>query len=96
MVLEIRPLRAVDKGDAIVSLVQEYHLDALVFAGDDTTDIDAMRRMQSMPGVWGLAVAVRSRETPSALLAAADYVVNGVREVADLLEMLACLRGDSV
>ena len=95
-VLEIRPLRAVDKGDALVALVEEYDLDALVFAGDDTTDLDAMRRMRSMSGVRGLAVTVRSRETPPSLLAAADYVVNGVREVADLLELLACLRGDSV
>ena len=85
-----------NKGDAIVSLVQEYQLDAIMFAGDDTTDIDAMKIVRSMSGVRGFAVAVRSRETPSALLAAADYVVNGVREVADLLELLACLREDSV
>ena len=65
-VLEIRPLRAVDKGDALISLVEEYDLDALMFAGDDTTDLDAMRRMRSMVGVRGFAVAVRSRETPSA------------------------------
>ena len=95
MVLEIRPLRAVDKGDALVALVEEYDLDALLFVGDDTTDLDAMRRMRSMSGVQSLAVAVRSCETPPSLLAAADYVVNGVREVADLLELLACLRGDS-
>ena len=95
-VLEIRPRRSMNKGDAIVSLVQEYHLDALMFAGDDTTDVDAMRRMRSMSGVRGLAVAVMSRETPSALLAAADYAVGGVREVAELLEMLAALRGASI
>ena len=95
-VLEIRPLRAVNKGDAIVSLVQEYHLDALMFAGDDTTDLDAMRRMRSMSGVRSIAVAVRSRETPSALLAYASHAVDGVGEVAELLEMLAALRVASV
>ena len=95
-VLEIRPLRAMNKGDALVALVEEYDLDALVFAGDDTTDLDAMGRMRSICGVRGLAVAVRSRETPPALLAAADYAVNDVREVAELLEMLARLREDSV
>ena len=95
-VLEIRPRRSMNKGDAIVSLVQEYHLDALMFVGDDTTDIDAMSKMRSMSGVRGLAVAVRSRETPPSLLATADYVVNGVREVADLLELLASLRVASV
>ena len=95
-VLEIRPLRAMNKGEALVALVEEYHLDALMFVGDDTTDIDAMRRMRSMVGVRGFAVAVRSRETPSALLAYASHAVDGVGEVAELLEMLACLRGDSV
>ena len=96
MVLEIRPLQAVDKGDALAALVEEYNLDALVFAGDDTTDVDAMRRMRTMSGVRCIAVAVRSGETPPALLAAASHVVDGVREVANLLEMLSCLRGDSV
>ena len=95
-VLEIRPRRSMNKGDAIVSLVQEYHLDALMFVGDDTTDIDAMSKMRSMVGVRGLTVAVRSRETPSALLAYASHAVDCVGEVAELLEMLACMRGDSV
>ena len=94
-VLEIRPLRAVDKGDALVALVEEYELDALVFAGDDTTDIDAMKRLQSMSGVRSIAVAVKSRETPPALLAEASHAVDGVCGVSDLLEMLNYLRGDS-
>ena len=94
-VLEIRPRRAVDKGDALISLVEEYDLDALVFAGDDTTDVDAMKRMRSMSGVRCIAVAVKSGETTPALLAAASHAVDGVCGVSDLLEMLACLRGDS-
>ena len=72
-VLEIRPLRALNKGDALVTLVEEYELDALVFAGDDTTDVDAMRRMRTMSGVRCIAVAVKSGETPPALLAAASH-----------------------
>ena len=95
-VLEIRPLRAMNKGDALEALVEEYELDALMFAGDDTTDVDAMKRMRTMSGVWSIAVAVRSRETPPALLAAVSHAVDGVCGVSDLLEMLACLRGDSV
>ena len=94
-VLEIRPLRAVDKGDALVALVEEYELDALVFAGDDTTDVDAMKRLRSMSGVRSIAVAVMSRETPPALLAEASHAVDGVCGVSDLLEMLNYLRGDS-
>ena len=95
-VLEIRPLKAMNKGHAVAALVEEYELDALAIAGDDTTDIDAIGKLQSMSGVRGIAVAVRSRETPSALLASASHAVEGVQEVGELLELLACLRGGSV
>ena len=94
-VLEIRPRRLLNKGDAIVSLVQVYNLDALLFAGDDTTDIDAMDRLQLMPGLRSVAVAVMSRETPSDLLAVASHAVDGTCEVAELMEVLARLRGFS-
>ena len=92
-VLEIRSRRLLNKGDAIVSLVHVYNLDALVFAGDDTTDIDAMDRIRSTPGLLSVAVAVMSQETPSDLLDVASHAVDGTCQVAELLEMLARLRG---
>ena len=91
-VLELRPATAITKGDAIAYLAAQYSLDALVFVGDDTTDIDGMRRLPTLQGVKAVGVAVASTETPELLLEAADYCVSGVDEVADLLELLVNLR----
>ena len=61
-------------------------VDRALYAGDDTTDVDAFR------GLDGLAVAVRvavdSGEAPPALLAAADLVVEGTEGVLALLRAL--------
>ena len=91
-VLELRPATAITKGDAIAYLVARHSLDALVFVGDDTTDIDGMRRLPALEGVHTVGVAVVSQETPELLIEAADYGVNSVGEVADLLELLVELR----
>ena len=88
MLLEIRLARALDKGDALAALAAEYRLDALMFVGDDATDIDGMRRLTelSVPTVAGVAVV--SAETPPGLIAASDYSVTSVGEVVRLLELL--------
>ena len=86
MVLEIRPPVAADKGTAVRALVERAGVDRALYAGDDTTDIDAFA------GLDGLAVAVRvgvdSGEAPTALLAAADLVVDGTAGVLKLLRAL--------
>ena len=86
MVLEIRPPVAADKGTAVRALVERAGVDRALYAGDDTTDIDAFA------GLDGLAVAVRvavdSGEAPRALLAAADLVVDGTAGVLGLLRAL--------
>ena len=94
-VLELRPATAITKGDAIAYLAAQNSLDALVFVGDDTTDVDGMRRLPALEGVNAVGVAVTSTETPELLVEAADYCVNGVDEVADLLDLLAELRETS-
>ena len=92
MVLEIRPATAITKGDAIAYLASQHSLDALLFVGDDTTDIDGMRRLPTLEGVHAVGVAVVSQETPEPLIEAADYEVSSVGEVADLLDLLMELR----
>lgn len=86
MVLEVRPPVAADKGTAVRALVTRAGVDRALYAGDDATDLDAFR------GLDGLAVAVRvavaSRESPPALLAAADLVVEGPEGVLALLRRL--------
>ncbi len=91
-VLEIRPAMAITKGDAIAYLAAQHSLDALVFVGDDTTDVDGMRRLAALASVTTIGVAVASEETPELLLEAADYSVSCVDEVADLLDLLIDLR----
>jgi trehalose 6-phosphate phosphatase len=86
MVLEIRPPVAADKGTAVRALVARSGVDRGLYAGDDTTDVDAFA------GLDGLNVAVRvavdSGEAPPALIAAADLVVEGTDGVLELLRAL--------
>jgi trehalose 6-phosphate phosphatase len=86
MVLEVRPPVDADKGTAVRALVTRAGVDRALYAGDDATDVDAFR------GLDGLGVAVRvavsSRESPPALLAAADLVVEGTEGVLALLRRL--------
>ncbi len=86
MVLEVRPPVAADKGTAVRALVTRAGVERALYAGDDTTDVDAFR------GLDGLDVAVRvavdSGEAPAALIAAADLVVQGTEGVLRVLRAL--------
>ena len=85
-VLEVRPPVEADKGTAVRTLLDEAALRRALYAGDDTTDLDAFR------GLAGLELAVRiavaSAEGPSALGAAADLVVASPAELLDVLRRL--------
>jgi trehalose 6-phosphate phosphatase len=85
-VLELRPPVEADKGTAVRSLLDARSLDRALYAGDDTTDLDAFR------GLDGLEVAVRvavaSAEAPPGLREAADLVVASPAELLDLLRRL--------
>ena len=85
-VLEVLPPVGSHKGTAVRRLLDEHGLQRALAAGDDTTDID------SFAGLDGLEVAVRvavaSAESPSALLEAADLVVESTEEFLALLRRL--------
>jgi trehalose 6-phosphate phosphatase len=85
-VLELRPPVEADKGTAVRVLLGERDLRRALYAGDDTTDLDAFR------GLDGLEVAVRvavaSAEAPPGLREAADLVVASPAELLDLLKRL--------
>ena len=85
-VLELRPPVQADKGTAVRALLEERGLRRALYAGDDTTDLDAFR------GLDGLEVAVRvavaSAEAPSGLREAADLIVTSPAELLDLLRRL--------
>jgi trehalose 6-phosphate phosphatase len=85
-VLEVLPPVDAGKGTAVRALLQERGLRRALYAGDDSTDLEAFR------GLDGLELAVRiavvSDEGPSELARTADVVVAGTEALADLLRGL--------
>lgn len=86
MVLEVRPPVAADKGTAVRALVTRAAVRGGLYAGDDTTDVDGFAGLNGLE--LAVRVAVDSGEAPSALLAAADVVVDGTDGVLELLRRL--------
>jgi trehalose 6-phosphate phosphatase len=87
-VLEVRPYAAADKGTAVRTLVTEARASLGLYAGDDTTDIDAFRGLAEAGLEHAVRVAVASPEASPALLAAADLVVDGPAGLLDVLDAL--------
>ncbi|HXS45091.1 MAG TPA: trehalose-phosphatase [Solirubrobacteraceae bacterium] len=92
-VLEVRPPVELNKGRGVERLLRDANLAAALYAGDDTTDLDAfdgLRRLAS-EGVLetALCVGVRSDETPRRLEESADLLVDGPVGVRGLLAALA-------
>ena len=85
-VLELRPPIAANKGTAVTHLLGERGLRRALFAGDDTTDLDAFRALEGLE--LGVRVAVASPEGPPELREAADVVVDGPAAVLELLQRL--------
>jgi trehalose 6-phosphate phosphatase len=85
-VLELRPPIDANKGTAVRTLLEERELRRALYAGDDTTDLDAFHALD------GLEVAVRvgviTPEAPRALAAAADLVVGSPGELMEILRAL--------
>jgi trehalose 6-phosphate phosphatase len=85
-VLELRPPVDADKGTAVRALTAGRGLQRALYAGDDTTDVDAFRAVHELE--LGIAVAVRSAEMPPAVEMNADVLVDGTSGVLDLLSSL--------
>ena len=85
-VLEVRPPIEADKGTAVVRLLDESGLRRALYAGDDTTDLDAFRGLDGLE--LAMRVAVVSDEAPDELARAADLVVQSPEELAEVLSRL--------
>ena len=85
-VLELRPPVAADKGTAVRRLLEERGLTRALYAGDDATDLDALRALAGLE--VAVRVAVASDEGPSELGQEADIVVQSPRELVELLRLL--------
>jgi trehalose 6-phosphate phosphatase len=86
MVLELLPPIDANKGTAVRALLDDAGLNRALFAGDDTTDLDAFSVVEDLE--VGVNVAVDSDEAPPALLERADLVVHGPAGVVELLRTL--------
>jgi trehalose 6-phosphate phosphatase len=85
-VLEIRPPVDADKGTAVRALLARGSLRCALYAGDDSTDLDAFRGLDGLE--CAVRVAVVSAEGPSELGTAADVIVGGTDALLDLLRQL--------
>ena len=85
-VLEVRPPVNADKGTAVRRLLGERELARALYAGDDTTDLDAFRGLDGLE--LAVRVAVVSDEAPPELVQRADVVVAGPEELLGLLREL--------
>ena len=90
-ILEIRARTGVNKGYALRKLADEAGLDAVVFLGDDTTDLDAVRALSDMrreKAVDGMSVVVIQPGSPAGMLKESDYSLADISEVAVFLDIL--------
>ena len=90
-ILELMPVGAPRKGDAVQLLVEERGLEAALFAGDDVGDLDAFAALDRLrtAGLWTCAVAAAGPDVSPAVIDAADVAVKGPEGVAELLRSIA-------
>jgi trehalose 6-phosphate phosphatase len=78
--------KVLELGTAVRRLLDERGLRRALYAGDDTTDLDAFAALEQME--FGVRVAVASAEGPSVLRAMADLVLQSQADVLPLLRQL--------
>ncbi len=90
-VIELVPAGRPRKGAAVERLIRDAGLAAALYAGDDHADLeafDALAGLVRTSGLRAVRVAVHGDETPDAVLAAADLIVEGPEGMAALLSSL--------
>jgi trehalose 6-phosphate phosphatase len=87
-VLEVRPQVRANKGTAVQTLLERSAARRGLYAGDDTTDLDAFTGLRSAGLEHAVCIAVASDEGPAELREAADVVAGAPEELAKLLEFL--------
>ena len=85
-VLEVLPPVDANKGTAVRALLSARGLRRALYAGDDSTDLEAFRGLDGLD--LAVRVAVVSDEGPNQLGREADVIVGGTPELVDLLRTL--------
>ena len=86
-VIEILAPLTINKGVALRRFVKQFGLHGLIFAGDDRTDLNGFYEVERLrqEGFAALAIAVQHQDTLPELLEHANIVVQGVKEMVQLL-----------
>jgi trehalose 6-phosphate phosphatase len=91
-VLELRPFGAVAKGEALMSLVEEWQPQSVFLLGDDVSDAMAFRALRTLRDAGttdGIAVAIQARaEVPAEVLASADIVLSSPADATRFLSAI--------
>ncbi len=86
MVLEVLPPLETSKGTAVRRLLEQRRLRRALYAGDDSTDLDAFDALDGLD--VAVRIAVASTEGPVRLGQRADLVVASPAALAELLAQL--------
>jgi trehalose 6-phosphate phosphatase len=90
-VFELRPPINMNKGTVLLYLSTTHKLDAVVFIGDDTTDVDGLigaRQLRDSGVCFGVGIGVESPNMPPAVRDHADLLASGVPDVEAFLAWL--------
>ena len=86
LVLEVLPPIDASKRTAVTHLLSQTGLRRALYAGDDTTDLDAFAALDELE--LAVRVAISSPEAPAALRERADVVLDSPAALVDLLAEL--------
>ena len=86
LVLEVLPPIDASKRTAVAQLLARTGLRRALYAGDDTTDLDAFAALEDLE--LGIRVAIASAESPTALREQADIVLDSPAALVELLAEL--------
>ncbi len=89
-VVEIKAPLKVNKGKALRRFVERFGLHGIIFAGDDRTDLDAVKEIVKLrsEGLASLSIVVKHADTLPELLENANVVVEEVEGMVKLLHKM--------
>jgi trehalose 6-phosphate phosphatase len=93
LVVEIQTPLKINKGQGLRRFIKEFGLHGVIFAGDDQTDLDALREIEQLrrQGIHALGIAVQHHDSPKEVLEHADLIVSEVKGMAELLQEIVQL-----
>lgn len=94
MVVELRP-SGMSKSSVVTALASDPSLRRLMIAGDDASDVEAMRTARSLRGIRSWLVGVRSTEEPAGLAEVCDLLVENPSALVHHLEGFVTPRADA-